>query len=430
MRLNDSLRVAFFLYSFLFYAILPVAFLRLIYKSRNHPDYRKRFAERLGFFQGPGEKQDLLVHAVSFGEMAVATPIVEAYRAKYPEAAITLTATTPTGSARIKKTFQERVFHCYYPFDIPASVNRFLDQVQPKLVVMIETEIWPNFLRACQQREIPVILANARLSARSYKSYARFRFFTKYAISCFKKIAVQTKDHYERFLALGATQAQLVSMGNVKFDIQRKAEDRVKAEIFKKHIDSTRFVWIAASTHPGEEEQILQAHRKLLETGKNALLILAPRHVDRAKRIEKLVQKKCFKTQRRTKISHLNSDTQVYLSDTMGELGLFYGVANVAFIGGSFVPVGGHNLLEPAICGIPVIAGPYLHNVEEMRKLLLDVGGLKIVKNETDLSEFLIQLQDSQVLQNQIGKQAKQVVFDNQGALNKITEIVIQAITI
>ena len=352
------------LYTLLLHLALPLIALRLALRARKAPAYARRIKERFSFALPPLKPGGIWVHAVSVGESIAAAPMIRALQARYPELPITVTCMTPTGSERIQALFGDSVQHCYLPYDLPWAAARFLDRVRPRLAVVMETELWPNHIHQCARRGIPVALANARLSERSARGYARFGKLTAPMLAELSLIAVQTQAEAQRFLDLGARPDCVEVTGSIKFDLKIDAELLQRAaELRRQWQAEQRPVWIAASTHAGEDEIVLAAHRQLLETRPNALLILVPRHPERFNSVHELCLSDGLTTRRRATGEAVQAGDQVLLGDTMGELLFLYALADIAFVGGSLVANGGHNLLEPAALGKPVLSGPHLFNL-------------------------------------------------------------------
>lgn len=404
------------IYTCLFYLALPFAILRLFWKARKNPGYKERWHERLGYFTTPKLDKSIWVHAVSLGESIAAVPLIKSIKKRYPEANIVVTNTTPTGAQRIRQVFSNKeVYQVFFPYDYPQAIKRFLSHFKPQLLVIMETELWPNVLYYCRQSNIPILIANARLSLHSYKNYQKIGKFTKAMLNNITTIAAQSIVDQERYLALGAK--QVILAGNIKFDLTIPGELITKAA--RLHALWGRTAWIAASTHPGEDQQILAAHKKIKEVIPDALLILVPRHPERFTEVTKL-SKEQFNTISYKRQEPCAADTEVIIGDTVGELLLLYAVSGITFVGGSLVPNGGHNLLEPAALGLPVISGEFTFNFVEITRLLLEAGSLTIVKNADELAETVIRLWQNDTLRKQQGEAGKLVVEQNKGALAKL----------
>lgn len=411
-----------YLYSLLIYLALPFIFLRLLWRSRNAPDYLKHWGQRLGFTPHI-LNQCIWVHAVSLGETIAAIPFIKILKKRYPDLPLLVTNMTPTGAARVKAALGDLVLQSYIPYDAPGAVARFLDRVNPSVAIIMETELWPNVLAACKSRDIPVMIANARLSDKSAKGYQRIASLTREMLKTVKVIAAQASADAERFIALGAPRENVKITGNLKFDIEVPADLADKTIALRAQLGKERPIWIAASTHEGEEEIILAAHRIVCEKNKNALLILVPRHPERFDAMTVLSKQQGFHTARRSLNEACTAETQVYLSDTMGEMMLMYSVCDVAFVGGSFVPVGGHNMLEPAVLGKPILTGPTLFNFAEISAMLFKAEAMIQVENANQLAERVNEFISNVDYRNKVGDNALGVVEANRGSLNKQVQL-------
>lgn len=412
------------LYTLLFHLGLPLVALRLFLRGRKAPAYRQRIAERFACKLPATRQGGIWVHAVSVGESIAAAPMVKALLKAYPDLPITLTCMTPTGSERIRAMFasEPRVQHCYLPYDLPWAAARFLDHVRPKLGIIMETELWPNHIHQCARRGIPVALANARLSERSARGYARFAGLTRPMLEEMSLIAVQTETEAERFRSLGA-RAQCVQVtGSIKFDL--KVDDQLlpRARQLREQWSALqRPVWIAASTHEGEDALILEAHQRLLQVHGDALLILVPRHPERFDAVHVLCRER-FTTVRRSSGAAVDGRVQVLLGDTMGELMFLYALADITFVGGSLVPTGGHNPLEPAALALPVITGPHVFNFLEISAMLREAGALQQVDDAEGLAAAVRRLIELPQDCRRMGEAGRTVMQANQGALQRLLE--------
>ncbi|HEK0908349.1 TPA: lipid IV(A) 3-deoxy-D-manno-octulosonic acid transferase [Pseudomonas putida] len=412
------------LYTLLFHLGLPLVALRLFLRGRKAPAYRQRIAERFACKLPAMRQGGIWVHAVSVGESIAAAPMVKALLKAYPDLPITLTCMTPTGSERIRAMFasEPRVQHCYLPYDLPWAAARFLDHVRPKLGIIMETELWPNHIHQCARRGIPVALANARLSERSARGYARFAGLTRPMLEEMSLIAVQTETEAERFRSLGA-RAQCVQVtGSIKFDL--KVDDQLlpRARQLREQWSALqRPVWIAASTHEGEDALILEAHQRLLQVHGDALLILVPRHPERFDAVHVLCRER-FTTVRRSSGAAVDGRVQVLLGDTMGELMFLYALADITFVGGSLVPTGGHNPLEPAALALPVITGPHVFNFLEISAMLREAGALQQVDDAEGLAAAVRRLIELPQDCRRMGEAGRTVMQANQGALQRLLE--------
>lgn len=411
------------LYTLLLHLALPLIALRLALRARKAPAYARRIKERFSFALPPLKPGGIWVHAVSVGESIAAAPMIRALQARYPELPITVTCMTPTGSERIQALFGDSVQHCYLPYDLPWAAARFLDRVRPRLAVVMETELWPNHIHQCARRGIPVALANARLSERSAHGYARFGKLTAPMLAELSLIAVQTQAEAQRFLDLGARPDCVEVTGSIKFDLKIDAELLQRAaELRRQWQAEQRPVWIAASTHAGEDEIVLAAHRQLLERRPNALLILVPRHPERFNSVHELCLSDGLTTRRRATGEAVQTGDQVLLGDTMGELLFLYALADITFVGGSLVANGGHNLLEPAALGKPVLSGPHLFNFLEIAAQLRAAGALSEVADAAQLAERTATLLDTPAEAQRMSAAGLAVLKANQGALERLLD--------
>ncbi|MGB8924813.1 MAG: lipid IV(A) 3-deoxy-D-manno-octulosonic acid transferase [Pseudomonas sp.] len=413
------------LYTVLFYLGLPLVAIRLWLRSRKAPAYAKRIGERFSYGMPSLQPGGIWVHAVSVGESIAAAPMIRALLQRYPQLPITVTCMTPTGSERIQALFahEPRIQHCYLPYDLPCAAARFLDRARPKLAVIMETELWPNHIHQCARRGIPVALANGRLSERSARGYGRFSKLTAPMLAEMSLFAVQTEAEARRFRDLGARPETVEVTGSIKFDLtidpqllQRASELRGQWQALE------RPVWIAASTHEGEDEVVLNAHRRLLANYPNALLILVPRHPERFNSVFELCQREGFATVRRSTGASVETDTSVLLGDTMGELLFLYALADSAFVGGSLVPNGGHNLLEPAALAKPVICGPHLFNFLDIAAQLREAGALAEVDDAEGLAVEVQRLFELPRDAQRMAEAGLAVMRRNQGALQRLLD--------
>lgn len=415
-----------YFYSFLFYLALPFIFFRLFLRSRRVPEYRQRLGERLGYY--PFKlKKSIWVHAVSVGETIAAIPLIKALKIRYNNIPIIVTTMTPTGAARVKTSLGESVIHAYVPYDFPGAVKRFLNAANPIAAIIMETELWPNLLGICKEKNIPVCLVNARLSEKSAQGYRRIAKLTREMLQNIDVIAAHGQPDAERFVALGAAKYDVSVTGNIKFDLELPHDLASRSVILRESLGKDRFIWMAASTHEGEEEIIIAAHKKLREKNAQALLILSPRHPDRFEAIAKLCEQS-FITQRRSQEQPCTPETGVYLGDTMGELLLLYGACDVSFVGGSLIPRGGHNMLEPGALSKPILTGPNLFNFAEISELFVAANALTKVTDAQSLAKQLIELMKNPTMRLQMGQRALQVVDTNRGALTKQLELVTKLI--
>ena len=403
------------LYTGLLYLILPLALLRLYWRGRQDPGHRQRWRERLGFVR-PLPAGCLWVHAVSVGETRAALPLIRALLNRYPDLPLLVTTTTLTGSRQVREALGEQVHHVYAPYDLPGAVGRFLRQTRPKLAVIMETELWPNLLRQCAVAGIPALIANARLSERSARGYARIRPLTAALLQDVTLIAAQAEADAERFRALGAPRVEVA--GNLKYDLTLpddllERERRLRREL----LGENRPVWIAASTHAGEDEQVLDAFARLRARWPELLLFLVPRHPERFDGVADLCRQRGLSVVRRSEERSCPLDTAIFLGDSMGELLRFYAAADLAFVGGSLVPTGGHNVLEPALLGLPVLFGPHMFNFTEAGERLLEADAAWRVADAVELAAQVDRLLADPAWRQQAGRRGRAVVEHHRGAL-------------
>jgi 3-deoxy-D-manno-octulosonic-acid transferase len=409
------------LYTFLTYLAVPAVLARLLIRGLKAPGYRRRWGERFGFPAFGPQSGSIWVHAVSVGEVQAAVPLIKGFQEHYPGRPVVVTTTTPTGSERVRALLGDSVHHSYLPYDLPGAVRRFLARVEPALVVVMETELWPNLFAACHRRSIPLMVVNARLSPRSFRGYGRLRPLIAGPLNRASLILAQTEAEAERFRALGAPDRRVVATGNLKFD-QGLPEGVTEAgHALRQRWGPGRPVWVAASTHAGEEEQVLTAHRRLLATFPEALLVLVPRHPERFDEAAEAVAAAGFTACRRSHECEPQGHS-VYLADTMGELPLLFAASDVAFVGGSLVPTGGHNLLEPAALGLPVVTGPHLFNFREIAALLLEQGAALRVQSGAELGDTVAALFDDAERREAMGRRGRETVAANRGARERILQ--------
>ena len=405
---------------------VPVLLLRLLWRSRHNPAYRYKLFERLGYMlpnkpESRANEGDhwIWVHAVSVGETLAVAPLIEKLLSADPKRQVVVTSTTPTGRAQVERLFDKRVSCCWVPFDTPGSVARFLKHWRPSLTVLVETEIWPNMVLQCKRQNIPVMLANARLSSRSARGYARAGLLAKPVIASLAMIACQQKADARRFIVLGADPHKTLVTGSVKFDIARPRLIRQRDSLLEQlAISSDRLIFLAGSTHHGEEELVVAAFTQLRKTVPSALLVLAPRHPERTASITRsILAPSLFHWLLRSTGQVVSADTDILVLDTLGELAALTAAADVSFIGGSLVPHGGHNPLEAAAFGVPVITGPHTFNFQQIFRALRRVGGAIEVTDAATLGQVVGELLTQEAYRQEVGNAASQYVEDNQGAL-------------
>jgi 3-deoxy-D-manno-octulosonic-acid transferase len=414
------------LYSLVLYLLSPIIFFHLWSRGLKNRSYRGRWAERLGFYHGQLKTDSLVIHCASVGEIMAARPLINKLLSETPNQTLTITCNTPSGSEQITKLFGNSVQHIYLPLDFPGSVARFLKKLQPKALVILETELWPNLIIQSKQRQLPVLVINARLSAKSLGKYQLFASLSKELMDSISMLAGHSEEDISRFKQLGLSDNKAIATGSIKFDIRVTERARKNAEALKTQLADYDFVWVAGSTHPKEHEQVLAAHRQLIKNS-NSLLIIAPRHMEQFKPVAELLSDSKIAFAERSK-NNLNGQS-VLLADSMGEMMTFYGAADCAFIGGSLIERGGHNPLEAAACAIPVITGPSYYNFAQIYPQLIDNKGCIEVDSAMALGEQLKLLasQPEQALKQ--GQSALEIVKQNQGALDKTFNLILKFVS-
>jgi 3-deoxy-D-manno-octulosonic-acid transferase len=408
----------------LLYLLAPLVILRLAWRSLRAPDYRRRWPERFGTIEPALGERVIWIHAVSVGEVQAAEPVVQALLEQRPDYSILITTVTPTGSARVTALFGDEVAHVYAPYDLPGAVSRFFQRVRPQLAIVMETELWPNLFHACQQRAIPLLLINARLSERSEAGYRRVRGLAAQTLSAVNEIAAQSELDAGRFINIGADQGTVTVTGNLKFEQRVPPSLLERAEVLRRDWGVGRTVWVAGSTHEGEDELLLDAFRQLRERFSDCLLVLVPRHPERFESVAELCRQKNYNTLLRSAAVPCTPATEVYIGDSMGELPLFYAASDVAFVGGSLVPHGGHNMLEPAALGVPVVTGPHVFNFVEICELLQQAGACVKVEDVGGLSDTLSLWLEDANQRHRVGQRGRDTVEKNRGALQSVMAMI------
>lgn len=412
------------IYTALLYLLMPLVLARLIWRALRAPAYARRWPERFGLVGRIDDGKPIIwVHAVSVGETLASVPLIRALQQKYEQAAIMVTTTTPTGSAQVLSNFGHTVHHAYAPYDLPGVLARFFDRVNPDLVIVMETELWPNLIACCRRRRIPVAVANARLSAKSAGGYRKVGRLVRPMLRDIALVAAQDEEDGRRFVALGLASEKLQVTGNIKFDLELDAAHRTCAARLRARWrgGSQRPIWLAASTHNGEEDQVLAAFDQVLTQIPDLLLVLVPRHPERFGEVERLCLNRGYRVQRHSAGNAVASQTQVLIGDTMGELLNFYGACDLAFVGGSLVPTGGHNLIEPAAWGVAVLSGPHLFNFVGVAAKLLDANALVVCADSTQLAAAVLVFFDDADARLKAAAAAQAVADLNRGALPRLT---------
>jgi 3-deoxy-D-manno-octulosonic-acid transferase len=400
----------------------PAAFAATLLRAARDPAYRTHLGERFGL----GRRlpvPSIWLHAVSVGEVAAAAALVRALRQRHPAVPIVLTTATPTGRAQAATLFGAAVEVRFLPYDTVGSVRRFLERIRPRAAIIMETELWPNLLHECGRRGVPVLFASARLAARSVPRYRRFgALFSSGLHNAW--VAAQSSADAGRFVALGADPARTHVVGNLKFDTQLGETVTENGRELRRRYLGARPVWTAGSTHEGEEDLLLDAQVELERAVRGALLVLVPRHPQRFEGVAALLERRGLVFDRRSRSETVRPEAQVLLLDVMGELTTCYAASDVAFVGGSLVPVGGHNLLEPAALGVPVITGPHTQNGPEIARLLIEAGGALEVADGVALAAAAGRLLADPALRERMGENARRFVEAHRGSLARLLALI------
>jgi 3-deoxy-D-manno-octulosonic-acid transferase len=416
-----------FIYTLLAYLAAPLISVALLVRGLRDRSYWHNFGERFGF--GPTlETTCIWVHAVSMGEVQAAAALVSALRNSYPHVPIVVTTFTPTGANRARLLFKDLAQVRYLPYDLPGSVRRFFSRVRPRLAVIFETELWPNLYRECGRRRVPLVLASARLSPRSVGHYRRLGALFSETLSQGVVVAAQGEVDADRFRSLGADPDSTHVTGNLKFDFTVPADIADRGRRLREHYAAGRPVWTAGSTHGGgEEEALIEAHKRVRNIHRRALLVMAPRHPNRFGEVATALEREGVRFIRRSQqpAAQAIEQAEVLLLDTLGELLDFYAAADVAFVGGSLVPVGGHNLLEPAALGLPILTGPNNFNSEDIARLLIARGAAEVVNGPQELGERVAALLSDSAARAHIGAEGRTFVDANRGALVKLMGLIV-----
>jgi len=409
-----------FLYTLLLYLLSPYVFLRLYFKGRRNPDYRKRIRER--FLWGMHEQTpvDVWVHAVSMGEVVAAKALVEHHLGQQKK--VLVTTMTPTGSSQVVRLFGDRVMHQYLPYDYPSIVKRFFYLYAPKLCIIMETELWPNLLAYAKREGRKLYLANGRISDKAYPSYLRVRWFFKPLLKTFDGIYTQSKLDAERFMALGAPKDKVAVLGNMKCDIVLTKAVSDPLVHLKALWGSARPVVIAASTHPGEEALLLAEFKKLQEAIADVVLLIAPRHPERFDAVFELAKGYKLALGRRSDEASITPNAEVIILDSLGELVGFYGLSDYAFVGGSLVSIGGHNVLEPIALEVPVVCGQYMQNSQSLCDELVQQEAMVQADTAASVMQAIIDWHQSADKKTHQIQNANQVLKLSQGAVARHIE--------
>jgi len=416
MRTDPIERLLRGLYSAALYLLVPITVYHLIWRGFRQPAYFQRWPERYAIYRDTPYARTLWVHAVSVGEVNAALPLVQALRRGRPDLQLLVTTITPTGSERARALWGDQVEHVYLPYDLPGAVGRFLDHYRPIAALIMETELWPNLLFGCRDRGVPAYILNARLSARSLRGYQVLAPLVGRALRTVRTVAAQTHADARRFIKLGARAEQTIETGNLKYDVA--VPDTLPQFVAECRSHShTRPVWIAASTHEDEEAAVIGIHRRLRARFPELLLLWAPRHPERFRAVAEHARTSGWSVATRSRARWPQAGNAVFVIDTLGELMNFYACADVAFVGGSLQPIGGHNLLEPAAAGTATVTGPHLHNFAEIASRLETAGALRIGADAAAVERDIAQLLGDAEARSRMADAGRALVETGRGAL-------------
>lgn len=412
-----------FAYAVLTYILLPIYAGYWFLRGIENRSYWDRISQRFGRNYPQPTGGCIWVHAVSVGEVQASVPLVRALTKRFPDRHLLITTVTPTGAARVRLLFGDSVLHCYIPFETPGAVGNFFDSIKPDIALILETEIWPNLYHECGHRDIPLVLVSARISLKSVHAYRRFLPLFRETLLHGIVIAAQSEADAERFRTLGAAPERTWVTGNIKFDIQLPETLQMDGSKLRRDNFEGRHVWVAASTHDGEEELILHAHKIIQKQFPDAILVLIPRHPERFRNVASSLHKGGYKFISRTDGQPCTADVEIYLINTMGEVPLFYAAADVAFVGGTLIPVGGHNLLEPAALARPIVTGPHLFNTQDIADKFERDGASIVVNNAGQLGAAVADLFADDVSAKDMGTRGFEIVRQNRGSLSRLLRL-------
>jgi len=412
------------IYSTVLYICTPFILLYFVFRGLKDREYLRRWKERFGLPGTSIPHGGIVIHAASVGEFNAAVPLIRALLNKYPALPLTITTFTPTGSARAQAWVDNNLRHTYVPLDLPGAVRRFFERTQPRLLIIMETELWPNLYFEAHKRNIPILMANARISARSLKTYRRFRSLTGKTLAKVAHAAAQSALDAERLIACGLAPERVYAAGNLKFDISIPDGLSDQARALREQWGPARPVLIAASTHKDDDIAVLDAFGAVLEKSANALLILVPRHPERFSAAAKLAAEKGFRVEMYSQGRACSPRAQCFVIDAMGQLLTYYACSDVAFIGGSFGSIGGHNALEASALGKAVIVGPNTENFLDVTRRLIEAGAAVRVQDAQTLGEQAARLLLDPGGTEVMGRAGKQLVEQGKGALQHTLEVI------
>ena len=409
-----------FIYNCLLTLLLPVVLLVFMLLGRKNPAWRKRIPERFGRIPHVLAEGGIWLHAASVGEVQASSALIKALQKKWPQRAIIVTTFTPTGSEQVRRVFGESVYHMYVPLDYSWMIKRFIRRLQPALLVLMERELWPNLLTVTHAQGVPILLANARLSEQSLQGYLKYHRFVRPLVQLFDQVAAHNEVDAQRYIDLGVPAEKVTSIGSIKFDLELPAGVGEAGVQLRQQWGAERVVLALASSHEGEDECLLDLYAQLQQHCPDLLLLLVPRHPERFEQVVNATLKRQLKVARRSR-DVADQHTQVYVADSMGEMLPILSAADLVLMGGTLVDIGGHNPIEPAALGKPIVVGPYHYSFSEIVKEFAAAGALQQVSNEPEelLQSLLALLQDAPQRQS-MGQQAHRLVADNQGAVDQL----------
>jgi 3-deoxy-D-manno-octulosonic-acid transferase len=422
----------YLLYNIILTFILILLTPYLLLRSLVDEWFRKELAERMGFFRNLPLRKSIWVHAASMGEVFCSIPLLKRMKVEFPDCVTVLTTMTRTGNEAAKKSIPEASRILFFPIDHPLTVGRVMRRIQPNLLLIAETELWPNLLRSCGKNEVPIVLFNGRISEKSFRRYHLFKFFFKDCLKYISLFLMQTEEDRHRIIRIGASPEKTRVTGNLKFDqaFPSFSQEMIAERSKLLRLQGREIILIAGSTHSGEEEILIGIFKELKKLDSRLVLLLAPRHLERLEEVERILKKESISWVRRTSLSMdqnrspqpLKEPPGVILLDTMGELMSLYGLGTVVFIGGSLVPVGGHNPIEPLFFKKCVLFGPHMFNFLEISQSLLEAGGAIQVDGKEDLFFQLKRLLSDEGARTEVGERGYQLIQRHRGATERMFE--------
>ncbi|MCF6438003.1 lipid IV(A) 3-deoxy-D-manno-octulosonic acid transferase [Pseudoalteromonas luteoviolacea] len=411
-----------FIYSLILLLLAPlIAFYLYHIRGKKNQGYKSHFSQRFGTVSSHFPQEAIIIHCASVGEVLAAAPLIKKIQCQHSAHPVIITTNTPTGRAEINRQFKESVHICYLPIDFGFAARRFMQRLKPKLIVVLETELWPNLFHYANQNQCPVAIINARLSDKSLRGYQKFSSLSKNIMDNITVLASHNDEDAQRFMTLGLKQDKITTTGSIKFDVNLSHSEMEQLAVLKSQLGD-RPVWIAGSTHPGEHEQIIEIHKQLLKETPTALLVIAPRHPEQFNPVATLLSDSGLSFGRRSEA--YDTINQVLLADTLGELKFLYGCADIAFVGGSLIERGGHNPLEAAASAIGVLSGPSTYNFSHIYPQLISANGAQICSDKNELLQQLnLYLRDNTAAK-ELGKNAHTCLASNQGAIDRTLDII------